>query len=331
MKKRTIKAGLIALTLTLALATNSTALAEVMNQDAKKSSSEAKSLVKSDMKSLTNEQKKEVNKAIESQVSKQQKKLETVNKGILEAFKKVDEATQLLAKEGNEKEAIKMLEVATGKFDVALAAEPKLSLIPIDAVASVHELLTTPETLKAQSQLTIDLIKDNKLQAARALMLPMQDELLTVTTYLPMTTYPDVIKEATKNLIDGKKEEAVGVLAIGLSTFVREISVIPLAVIRAESMLNSASMLDKEKDKVTIKLLLRNAESQLEIATLLGYTDKNSATHNNIKSQIVALKKEIDGGNVVERMYSSLKSSFKKLIDEQGEQKVVKKEAEKSK
>jgi hypothetical protein len=329
MKKQAIKAGLIALTLTLA--TSSTTLAEVTKQDTSKVSSEAKSLVKSDMKSITNEQKKEVNKAIKSQASKQQKKLEIVNESILEAFKKVDEATQLLEKEGKEKEATKLLEVATGKFDVALAADPKLSLIPVDAEVSVRELITTPETIKAQSQLTIDLIKDNKLQAARALMLPMQDELVTITTYLPMTTYPDVIKEATKNLIDGKKEEAVGVLATGLSTFVRKVSVIPLAIIRAESMLNSASMLDKEKDKVVIKSLLRNAESQLEIATLLGYTNKKSAAHADIKAQITAIKREIDGGNVVEKMYSTLKGSFKKLIGEQSEQKVVKKEAEKSK
>jgi len=85
-------------------------------------------------------------------------------------------------------------------------------------------------------------------------------------------------------------------------------------------MIAAASELDKEKDKDKVLILLNAAEKQLKVATVLGYTDKNTALYEGLSSQISALKKEASGGNVVEKLYTKLKGSIKSLIGTKSEQ-----------
>lgn len=269
---------------------------------------------------LTTEQQASSDKAVKSAEQEQKALLEEVNEGVLEGYQKVLKATRLLVQDGKEKEAIALLQEATGKFDIALTANPSLDLVPIDGDVSVSALITTPELIKKETKLAVDLLEDHKIQAARALLEPLKDEMVISTAYLPMGTYPDAIKLATKYLIDGKKEDAVTTLATALSTIVVKKSIIPLTIIRIESFLKEAADLDKEKSKDQALALLEASEQQLEIATLLGYTDKNSALYEDIKDQIKELKKEIKGGNVVERLYKKAKESIKNLIRKEGEQ-----------
>ena len=259
-------------------------------------------------------------KAIVKKTQSQVDLLKEVDKGILDGFKKVIEATKLI-KEDKIKKAIKALQDATGKFNIALAADPKLALIPITSSVSVNELITTPKAVKAQIKLVKGLLDDSKVQAARELLIPLQDELVTRTTSLPMTTYPDAIKLATKMLVEGKKDAAETTLKTALSTFVNKVSIIPLSLLRVESMVLAASELDKEKDKDKALILMNAAEEQLQVATELGYTTRNSLLYEDLSQQIKAIKKEITGENIVEKMYSKLKDSIKSLIGKKSEQK----------
>jgi len=278
----------------------------------------AKKQLKVTKPAVSKEQDKANKKAIVGKAKSQVDLLKEVDRGIIEGFTKVIDATKLI-KDGKEKEAIKALQEATGKFNVALAADPKLGLIPIASSVSINELITTPATVKAQTELAKDLLEDSKVQAARALLAPLQDDMVTLTTYLPMTSYPDAIKLATKMLIEGKKDAASATLATALSTIVNEVSVIPLSLIRVESMMLAASKLDKEKEKDKALILLSAAEEQLKVATALGYTTKNTKLYEDLSDQITALKKEVTGGNVVERLYTKLKTSIKTLIGKSSE------------
>ncbi len=264
------------------------------------------------------------NKAIKKKQDDQIQLLEEVNKGITDGFKKVQEATRLI-KDGKEKEAIKALQEATGKFDIALAANPDVKLIPIAAEVRVNELLTTPGLVKTQVELAQKLLKDNQVQAARAVLIPLRDDMETRTAYLPMATYPDAIKLATKMLIEENKDAALKTLAVALTTVVEKSSIIPLSVIRAEALITTASELDKEKGKSKALELLDAAKAQLKLATVLGYTSKDSDLYDALKEQINAVKKEITGGNVVEKLYDKLKASFKKLIKKNSDQKIKEK------
>ncbi len=268
---------------------------------------------------ISKEQQKTNEKAIKDKEKSQHDLLKKIHKGVSEGLKSAIKATKLI-KDGKEKAAIEALEEATGKFNIALAADPKLALIPIDSNLAVTNLTTTPEVIKDQVNLAIDFLKDSKVQAARALLLPLHDDMISRTTSLPMTTYPDAIKLATKMLVEGKKEAALATLATALSTFVEETSVIPLSLLRAESMVQEASKLDKEKKKDSVLILLNGAEQQLQIATALGYTDKNGALYEELEKQIKVLKKEVTGGNVVENMYETFKKSIKDLINKKSVQ-----------
>lgn len=68
-------------------------------------------------------------KAVKSLENEQNELLKTVHEGVLDGYDDVVKATRLLAKDGKEKEAIKLLQGATGKFDVALAADPNLDCL----------------------------------------------------------------------------------------------------------------------------------------------------------------------------------------------------------
>lgn len=302
---------------------SSSLLAETANtMDAQQSESKT---------NLSNEQKAESDKAIKKLENQQNALLEVVNDSVADGFDQVRKATRLLQQEGKDKEAIAALEAATGKFDIALAANPELNLVPIDTAVTVSDLLTKPETLENTTDLAIDLLKDQKLQAARTLLTPLQDEMVTAITYLPMATYPDAIKLATKALVDGKREDARAILDTALSTFIVKESVIPLSLVRAESLLKKAADLDTNKDKQKITDYLQAAEEQLKIATLLGYTDKDSKAYENIKGQIKALKKAVKEDNAVEKMYKNLKSSLHELIGKHARQEPVDKRTDSGK
>ena len=320
MKQHVLTTGLIIATMAASPYVLSETSGQNTNQDTSgqdtNQTTDAKSNNTDNSTALSETQKQETDKAIDVQKEKEKQKLEIIDEAVLEGFKKLDEATILLEQKDKEKAAIKALEAATGKFDIALAADPSLGLVPIDVEDFLNELLTTPDDIKSNIQLAIDLLKDKKVRDARFLLGPMLDELVILTTYLPMDTYPDAIKQATKQLIDGKKEGAIATLAEALSTLVIKESILPLGVIRAENLVKTASNMDKEKNKSTIKKYLKDAEDQLEIAILLGYSDKHSAAYEDIKAQINVLKKEVEEGNIVEKLYGKLKSSLSSLIAE---------------
>ena len=301
--------------------TQATTSSEVKSHVKAGAENKAKQALKASKPAVSKAQDNANKKAIADKAKKQVDLLKEVDKGIVDGFKKVIEATKLI-KEDKTKEAIKALQDATGKFDLALAANPKLALIPIASTVRINELITTPEAIKAQTKLVKEFLEASKVQAARKVLAPLQDELVTRTTSLPMTTYPDAIKLATKMLVEGKKEAASATLATALSTFVDETSIVPLSLVRVESMVLAASELNKETGKDKALVLLSAADQQLQVAAELGYTTKNSSLYAGLSQQIKALKKEITGGNVVEKMYSKLKSSIKNLIGKNSEQKV---------
>ncbi len=307
MKQTVLLTGLLLGT----LAASPTVLA-----DAKQPTSQAQQAktVEATKPAVNKEQDAANKKAISDKAKSQNKLLKEVNSGVSEGFRKVVEAAKLINEDKSE-EAIKALQDATGKFDIALAANPDLNLIPIASAVKVTELVTNPILIKAQTTLAKEFLAKSKIQAAKAILAPMQDDMVTRTTLLPMTTYPDAIKLATKMLIEGKKDAALATLSTAFSTFVDEVSVIPLSLLRVESMIATASELDKEKDKDRVLVLLDAASDQLEVATLLGYTDKQSELYEDLAKQIKALKKEAKGGNIVERLYKDLKGSIESLID----------------
>ncbi len=266
---------------------------------------------------------KTTKQAIKQEQKSQSDLLKEVNVGVSQGAAKVIKAIKLLD-ENKDKEALAELQAATGKFDVALAANPELALVPVDSFVKINELVTTPEKLKAQLKLAKKMLADGKVQVARELLEAMRDELRISIVYLPMGTYPDAIKLATKYLLKEKRDDAKAILITAINTLVTEDEIIPLGLIRSKSLVDQASKLDKKTEKNTVQELLKSAKEQLEIAKLLGYTDENSKAYENLKDQIEVLEKEIKGKNAVEKLYEKIAKSFNALIKKEGASKAGK-------
>ncbi len=216
----------------------------------------------------------------------------------------------------NEIEAAKdALDKATKSFDAALKADPKLQLVPVANEITINAFGGDVALIKKTIKTAISLLKDRDTQAARAILLPLQDEMVVTTEFIPMDLYPVATKKAAMALKKGKNDEAVNILITALHMMVSDTIVVPLPLLMAQDLVTAASKLDKSKKKEATAFL-KMAQDELEKAVLLGYTKKHAFSYKAIEKEIKAIKKEIKGKNAVEKLYDHIKESFKKLLGE---------------
>ena len=177
------------------------------------------------------------------------------------------------------------------------------------------------ETIKTAQ----DLLDDYETQAARALLMPLKDDMIITTQYLPMGVYPLATKDALKQLNEGKEKEAFSTLVTALHGVVVQFVVIPLPLITAQSLVIEASQLDK-KEKTKALKLLDAAQDELEKAVLLGYTKKHAPEYATLKKEIKNIQKEIKGKNIVEKLYEKIKKDFASLLSKHESESTTKKQ-----
>lgn len=210
--------------------------------------------------------------------------------------------------------AKKALENATKSFDTALKKDPKLDLVPIDERIVVHDFTGDAKLVKRIKDAAVSLLQDNDTQAARAMLMPLEDQMTISTQYLPMKLYPEAAKQALKDLNKGDKKAAFNELVTALNTIVIKDVIIPLPLLTAQELTLEASKLGK-KDKEKALKLLNAAEDELQKALLLGYTKKHTKEYKSLKSQIESIKDAIDGGSSVKKLYEHIKHSFESLLN----------------
>lgn len=215
-------------------------------------------------------------KATEQAAEKRKKITADANAAVAEtknALKLLDE------KRANE--ALAALERVTGKLELILARDPKLALAPVDVEVITFDLIAKLDTIKAVIKKAVDYLEDGEVQKARPLVANLASEIQIRTTSIPLATYPGAIK-AVAPLIDADKvDEAKVALQAALNTLVVTTDVIPLPVLRAETLLRNAEALAENKertDKVnkTLANQLAEARNQLKMAELLGYGNKKA-------------------------------------------------------
>jgi len=238
--------------------------------------------------------------------------LKKENKEVIAAFKKVFDARQMIS-QGKEREAINALKEASKKFAEILAADPDLKMAPIASDMHLTQTFGPLDLIRSKINTAQKLLDQGKVQDARAILLPLSDEMVIQTAYLPMETYPETIKLATKKLLDADKPGAIEILDAGFGTVVEEQAIVPLSLLRAEAMITTAAELEKTNKKDVLELL-DSASEQLQLATVLGYTNEASDLYLDLSKQIKTLKKEVEGPNAVEKLYGKLKTSMSKLI-----------------
>jgi len=247
------------------------------------------------------------------------KEMKTNNMSRKQASKEIISGLQnsimaLRALQANNKSAAKnALENATKSFDAALKKDPKLNMVPIDERISVNDFTGDAKLVKRIKDAAVSLLKDNDTQAARAILLPLEDQMIISTQYLPMELYPDATKQAQKDLAKGNNKAAFGDIVTALNSVVIKNVIIPIPLLTAQDMLLEASKLGK-KDKTKALKLLNSAQDELQKSVLLGYTKKHTKVYKSLENEIKSIKHAVGGGNSVERMYEHIKHSFESLL-----------------
>jgi len=211
-------------------------------------------------------------------------------------------------------EAKKALKKATVNFDKALKANPKLDVVPIEQSIEVFEFNAEPKEIDKILNSADKLIKEHRTQEARALLIPLKDEMDVDTNFVPMGIYPIATKNALTALEKGDKKASINILASAFNMLISQKVVIPLSLLSAQDLIMTASELDKNKKDEATKIL-EEAKSELKKAELLGYTNKKMPEYQALTSSIEAIEKEIKGKNVVEKLYDKLNQDFVSLVD----------------
>jgi len=257
---------------------------------------------------------KEVNKVSVSNAKSDAKVNQvTLAQETIQSLKNAHEALMALEKK-DAKGATERLESALGKLEVVLASKKVPELLPIDSVVRVNEFVGTSKDIETALNAVRTLLNKNKVQEARALMLPLQSEIDITTISLPLASYPDALRLAAKYVHSDELDKAKEVLSIALSTFTSVTAIVPIPLVKATDLIVSAEVASKD-DKDRALMYLDGASESLKVAHVLGYVSKSETTYKVLQEQIEAVQKEIKGPNKAEKLFETLKSSLKEFKD----------------
>jgi len=248
-------------------------------------------------------------------VAKEERKAEGIkeelNAKAIEAVAKTYHALDLLNK-GNSKEALDVLKDVVGELEILLAAKKDIALVPINSYHVIVDIPLSAKEIEKQLVEVKKLLHEGDVQKARLLLNTLQSEIDIIIEHLPLATYPDAIKLASKYIIDGKIKEAKSVLSIALNSMVIKTIVIPLPLVKATDLIQAASQTAKtHKDKALE--YLDEAKKQLKIAEVLGYGKSYSDTYKDLKQRIEAIQEEIKGKNKAEQLFEELIKKMKEF------------------
>jgi hypothetical protein len=255
---------------------------------------------------------KRIHKILDKEIKKHNLTKKQAPKEIISGLQNTIMALRALQK-NNKTVAKQALENATKSFDAALKKDPKLDMVPVDERITVNDFTGDAKLVKHIKDAAVSLLRENDTQAAKAMLLPLEDEMVITTQYLPMKLYPEATKQAQKDLAKGNNKTAFSDIVGALHSVVGESVIIPIPLLTAQDMVLEASKLGK-KDKTKALKLLSSAQDELQKAVLLGYTKKHSKEYKALDNEIKSIKHALDGGNVVDRMYEHIKHSFELLL-----------------
>jgi hypothetical protein len=217
---------------------------------------------------------------------------------------------------GKKSEALAAIERATGKLEVLLVREPRLSL----ALTEVHALTTDVEgdaaTIRNVRQQANRLLDSGQVQEARHLLMDFASEIVIDETSIPLASYPDALRRAAKLLDENKLDQAKVVLQTALNTLVVTETVIPIPVLVAELWTQEAETLATKKarspeENKQIAVYLDSAKKELEFAEILGYGNKSD--FKNLYTQLNDISGKTKSGKLTSDIFGKMKVTLSSL------------------
>ena len=233
---------------------------------------------------------------------------------VKEALQSLELSAKAIEQIDNKKidEAKKSVEQALGKLESILASEKVPKLLPIDNRIVVKNFIGTSKDVEGVLAEVRTLLNVGKVQEAGELLITLQSEIDVTTMSLPLVSYPDALKLASKYLIDKQPSKAKGVLAIALNTFVKEQQILPVPLINSVELVAVASEIAKEDKEQALKHLAW-AKDELHKAKALGYVSKSSTSYKQLDELIEKVEKEVKGPNKAEKLFKELTEKLKEF------------------
>ena len=209
-------------------------------------------------------------------------------------------------------EAKKDIELALGKLEAILSVKDTPKLLPIETQMVIKNFIGTADDVKKAVAEVKTLLNLNKVQEAGELLSSLQSEIDVNIVSLPLASYPDALKLASKYLIDGNPEKAKAILKVALSTFAQEEQIVPIPLINSMELVAIASKIAKEDKEQALKHLTM-ASDKLNKAEALGYISKSTTTYKILHEMITNTEKEIKGPNKAEKLFHELSEKLKEF------------------
>ncbi len=208
--------------------------------------------------------------------------------------------------------AKKDIQLALGKLESILTAEHTPKFLPIDNQIIVKNFLGTSKDVKRAIDEVKRLLDNGRVQEAGELLISLQSEIDVTVVNLPLASYPDALKLASKYLIENHPKKAKHVLEIALNTFMQDEHIIPIPLINALELVNVASNIAKEDKEQALKHL-EMAKDELKKAELLGYISSSTTTYKQLEDLIDKTEKEVKGPNKAEKLFKELGDKLKEF------------------
>lgn len=239
-------------------------------------------------------------------------KRKALNADAVAALDETYAALGLLA-QNNPDGAADALARATGKLEVVLTADPTLALVPVAVDAKTYDVIATPAQVDALRKRAQQALDAGQLQDARLLIKDLASEHVFSVTNLPLATYPDALKKAAALIKTGHPEDAVETLQAALATLVVQDTVVPLPLVRAELLLESAQPAAEKaqrspQEATRVQTLLAQARGQLDLAQALGYGTRQELSP--LYDAVDAIEAKTKGQGSARGLFDRLKVLF---------------------
>jgi ribosomal protein S20 len=233
-----------------------------------------------------------------------------------EAINSLKLATKALKELENKKidDAKKDIKLALGELEAILAADTVPKLLPIENRIVVKNFIGSAKDVETAIKEVKSLLSKNRVQEAGELLISLQSEIDMTVISLPLITYPDALKLASKYIIENKPEKAKEVLKLALSTFTEVEHVIPIPLVNSVQLVSIASKIAKEDKEQALKYLA-SASDELDKAEKLGYISSSTTTYKQLHKMINNIEKEIKGPNKAEKLFEELGEKLKEFKD----------------
>jgi hypothetical protein len=135
---------------------------------------------------------------------------------------------------GKTKEALQLIEQATGKVDVAIARNPRLARIPVRTEALILDAAPADMgEIRRLADLAETAVSLEDYPGGRSLLDALRSEIRIRTWHLPLVDFPTALREAA-SLLDRDREAAGRALSAALRTLVASDRVMPIPLLLAQ-------------------------------------------------------------------------------------------------